>query len=165
MSAQSMIAKLRKSLDEARAQGATDSDLVNQLVKIAKAAPGGVEMLREAYAESVRENRTDLSSAIEARLFPSAAPSLGEQVGKSVKKADTLEGAIGSALRNPTRNTSSRCAADAVFDGDTVLKTVGESPLAKARVRDADAQTADIKKRASKVRSDIHGGGGLGGSR
>jgi hypothetical protein len=159
--AASSYTKLRKALDHARAQNASDEDLVNLLVEKALEIPGGVEALKASYRESVQANRTDLSAAIEARLFPASREPAAVRVGKSVKKGDTLEGAIGAALANPSRTTHNIAK---VVLGDGSLQIIGSSEIAKARVRDADAQTAAIKKRASKVRSDIHGGG-LGGSR
>jgi hypothetical protein len=60
---------LRKALDQARAQNATDEELIATLVRVAKSSPEGMEGLLAAYRETVRTNRADLSAAIEKALF------------------------------------------------------------------------------------------------
>ena len=61
---------VRKALDEARAKGATDQELVNVLSDAAKSSPEAMENLLSAYRATVKSNDTDLRAAIESVLFP-----------------------------------------------------------------------------------------------
>ena len=102
----SSYSKLRKALDEARAKNASDADLINDLVRTIP-----VETLKSLYREAVRENRSDLGSAIERALFNPTGSSvvLPAQDGEVAKKAteNTVEGAIASAF-GPKRSSTTK---------------------------------------------------------
>jgi hypothetical protein len=63
------IKALRKAVDQARRECATESEAVNLLANVAKSLPGGVEALIECYKQIVREDNVNLSSAIEKAMF------------------------------------------------------------------------------------------------
>ena len=69
MSAQTTIAKLRKSVDDARAKGMTDAEVIRILADVAKSSPEAYDNLVMTYRATVKANRSDLSSAFEALLF------------------------------------------------------------------------------------------------
>jgi hypothetical protein len=106
------IRKLREALAQANAHGESQEQVIADLVRIAKSLPGGVDALISMYREVVRENRSDLGSAIEKALFqPSdSTPTLPAQTGDVTKavQENTVEGAIASAFgrrSTPTRKT------------------------------------------------------------
>jgi hypothetical protein len=101
--------RIRKALDEARAQNASDADIIDALVQIAKSSPESMAALKAAYHEAVKSNCTDLSSAIERSLFNRqntfADPRMDALVSKALSGEPTqksdgpdLGAAIGAAL-------------------------------------------------------------------
>ena len=90
MSAQSTIAKLRAQvttiMTEARARGEQDADIIESLAKALTP-----EQLQALYRDAVREDRTNLSAAIEKQLFPTRDPSYMGDNGELSSGAGVFE--------------------------------------------------------------------------
>ena len=88
------IESLRKAVEQARRECATEADALNLIVKVAKSIPGGVEALIECYRETVKADQVNLSSAIEKAMFnPKGLESKGDisQLVANAVFSDSIE--------------------------------------------------------------------------
>jgi hypothetical protein len=125
VSAQTTIAELRRQIEAARNRGESDESVIKTLVKLVPP-----DVLAATLAQEIREDRTQLTSAI----------------SKALEKPSTAGAVIGSA---PGHQNLTHGA------GRLSIPTAPPSPLRKAREAEESAHEAEVTKRRTKVRDDI----------
>jgi hypothetical protein len=154
VSAQSTIEKLRKAVSDAQERGQSDQEIIRVLSAVAKSSPDAMRALLAARDAAVRENRTDLSAAIEGvMLNPKnhfAVPELDAAVGKALDP--NYEGTE-KPLISPTPPGTSLAKAVADSFAPDVTKAT-EKPLTP----EEQAQVDDLVRKMRKVRADMERG-------